>query len=155
MDCSLPGSCIHGIFQARVREWVAISFPLCCLSYQQSPIYISRNEKEIIRKERLKFLKKFPREYNRKTDEKEKKRSWLAQENRKNKLGWGREMYFLLLHNKLPQVQHHKTMYAYYPAVSFARSPVPTAGVLCSGFHKAPVKASSGLGSLHRLTVLF
>ena len=26
MDCSLPGSCIHGIFQARVLEWVAISF---------------------------------------------------------------------------------------------------------------------------------
>ena len=23
MDCSLPGSCIHGIFQARVLEWVA------------------------------------------------------------------------------------------------------------------------------------
>ena len=26
MDCSLPGSLIHGIFQARVLEWVAISF---------------------------------------------------------------------------------------------------------------------------------
>ena len=26
MDCSLPGSTIHGIFQARVLEWVAISF---------------------------------------------------------------------------------------------------------------------------------
>ena len=26
MDCSLPGSFIHGIFQARVLEWVAISF---------------------------------------------------------------------------------------------------------------------------------
>ena len=26
MDCSLPGSPIHGIFQARVLEWVAISF---------------------------------------------------------------------------------------------------------------------------------
>ena len=25
MDCSLPGSSIHGIFQARVLEWVAIS----------------------------------------------------------------------------------------------------------------------------------
>ena len=24
MDCSLPGSSIHGIFQARVLEWVAI-----------------------------------------------------------------------------------------------------------------------------------
>ena len=27
MDCSLPGSSIHVIFQARVLEWVAISFP--------------------------------------------------------------------------------------------------------------------------------
>ena len=26
MDCSLPGSSVHGIFQARVMEWVAISF---------------------------------------------------------------------------------------------------------------------------------
>ena len=26
MDCSLPGFSIHGIFQARVLEWVAIAF---------------------------------------------------------------------------------------------------------------------------------
>ena len=26
MDCSLPGSSVHGSFQARVLEWVAISF---------------------------------------------------------------------------------------------------------------------------------
>ena len=26
MDCSAPGSSIHGIFQARVLEWVAIAF---------------------------------------------------------------------------------------------------------------------------------
>ena len=26
MDCSLPGSSIHGIIQARVLEWVAIAF---------------------------------------------------------------------------------------------------------------------------------
>ena len=31
MDCSLPGSSIHGIFQARVLEWVAI----CSLSHFQ------------------------------------------------------------------------------------------------------------------------
>ena len=60
MDCSLPGSSIHGIFQARVLEWIAISFssgssqprgsniagslglPHCremlyCLSHQGSP----------------------------------------------------------------------------------------------------------------------
>ena len=26
MDCSLPGPSIHGIFQVRVLEWVAIAF---------------------------------------------------------------------------------------------------------------------------------
>ena len=26
MDCSLPDSSVHGIFQARILEWVAISF---------------------------------------------------------------------------------------------------------------------------------
>ena len=26
MDCSLPCSSVHGIFQARVLEWVAIAF---------------------------------------------------------------------------------------------------------------------------------
>ena len=25
-DCSLPGSSVHGIFQARVLEWVAVAF---------------------------------------------------------------------------------------------------------------------------------
>ena len=27
MDCSLPGSSVHGISQARILEWVAISYP--------------------------------------------------------------------------------------------------------------------------------
>ena len=26
MDCSLPGSSIHGISEARILEWIAISF---------------------------------------------------------------------------------------------------------------------------------
>ena len=26
IDCSLPGSSVYGIFQARILEWVAISF---------------------------------------------------------------------------------------------------------------------------------
>ena len=30
MDCSLPGSFAHGIFQAKVREWVAIAFSSEC-----------------------------------------------------------------------------------------------------------------------------
>ena len=36
MDCSLPGSSVHGIFQARVLEWVAISFSeRSCGTYTQ------------------------------------------------------------------------------------------------------------------------
>ena len=40
MDCSLPGSSIHGIFQARVLEWVAISFSLPCFRHTQISIAI-------------------------------------------------------------------------------------------------------------------
>ena len=32
MDCSLPGSSVHGIFQARVLEWGAIAFSDKCRS---------------------------------------------------------------------------------------------------------------------------
>ena len=35
MDCSPPGSSVHGIFQARVLEWGAIAL---ALSHQESPI---------------------------------------------------------------------------------------------------------------------
>ena len=31
MDCSLPGSSIHGIFQAKVLEWGAIAFSIMSL----------------------------------------------------------------------------------------------------------------------------
>ena len=30
IDCSLPGSSVHGIFQATVLEWGAIAFSLIC-----------------------------------------------------------------------------------------------------------------------------
>ena len=51
MDCSLPGSSIHGIFQARVLEWVAIAFSVillrsrvnssavCIILYQMEKIF--------------------------------------------------------------------------------------------------------------------
>ena len=32
MDCSLPGSSVHGIFQARVLEWGAIAFSVPLIS---------------------------------------------------------------------------------------------------------------------------
>ena len=37
MDCSLPGSSIHGIFQARVLEWGAIAF-------SHFPLSLCKNE---------------------------------------------------------------------------------------------------------------
>ena len=35
MNCSLPGSSVHGIFQARVLEWVAIAFSAISWSLQK------------------------------------------------------------------------------------------------------------------------
>ena len=45
MDCSLPGSSVHGIFQTRVLEWVATAFSTyqdyqLPISYQEIYIYI-------------------------------------------------------------------------------------------------------------------
>ena len=34
MDCSLLGSSVHGIFQARVLEWVAISFSIKLILFE-------------------------------------------------------------------------------------------------------------------------
>ena len=31
VDCSPPGSSVHGILQARILEWVAISFSNACI----------------------------------------------------------------------------------------------------------------------------
>ena len=37
MDCSPPESSVHGILQARILEWVAISFSNVLLPYAPSP----------------------------------------------------------------------------------------------------------------------
>ena len=46
MDCSLPGSSVHGIFQARVLEWGAIAFSRpwsrhLITSSSLSPVHVS------------------------------------------------------------------------------------------------------------------
>ena len=44
IDCSLPGSSVHGIFQARVLEWVAIAFSnmsytaTCCILFKRGKL---------------------------------------------------------------------------------------------------------------------
>ena len=37
MDCSLPGSSVHGIFQAKVLEWDAIAFSENAANVPQYP----------------------------------------------------------------------------------------------------------------------
>ena len=45
MDCSLPGSSIHGIFQARVLEWVAIAqSTITPASIPLGPLSLNMNE---------------------------------------------------------------------------------------------------------------
>ena len=39
MDCSLPGSSVHGIFQARVLEWGAIAFSAPALQVETNYFY--------------------------------------------------------------------------------------------------------------------
>ena len=53
MDCSLPGSSIHGIFHARVLQWIAIAFSAIkdSISYLTWPLniyYLSNNFIEAI-----------------------------------------------------------------------------------------------------------
>ena len=50
MDCSLPGSSVHGIFQARVLEWVAIAFSLNNLGEENRCNLDYNDHQEIIEK---------------------------------------------------------------------------------------------------------
>ena len=43
MDCSLPGSSVHGICQARVLEWAAIAFS----RYADDTILMAESEEEV------------------------------------------------------------------------------------------------------------
>ena len=42
MDCSPPGSSVHGIFQARVLEWGAIAFSECMKAMVAKALVLSR-----------------------------------------------------------------------------------------------------------------
>ena len=41
MNCSPPGSSVHGIFQARILKWVAISFPRESSQPRNQPLRVS------------------------------------------------------------------------------------------------------------------
>ena len=54
MDCSLPGSSIHGIFQARVLEWGATAFSTrlpgeisITSDLQMTPLLMAESEEEL------------------------------------------------------------------------------------------------------------
>ena len=40
MECSLPGSSVHGILQARTLEWVALPSPGLCTRHHSKCLYI-------------------------------------------------------------------------------------------------------------------
>ena len=42
MDCNLPGSSVHGIFQARVLEWGAIAFSVAQLVKKPPAMHLVR-----------------------------------------------------------------------------------------------------------------
>ena len=52
VDCSPPGSSIHGIFQARVLEWVAIAFSKNIILHYIFHLVLSYNA--LIRKIKIK-----------------------------------------------------------------------------------------------------
>ena len=47
MDCSPPGSSVHGICQARVLEWAAIAFSIMCFSISYCLKHFYALEKEM------------------------------------------------------------------------------------------------------------
>ena len=46
MDCCLPGSSVHGIFQARVLEWGAIALTLMAVSEEELKSLLMKVKKE-------------------------------------------------------------------------------------------------------------
>jgi len=65
MDCSLPGSSVHGIFQANVLEWIAIAFST--MEYYSAT---KRNEKIPFAARRLDLERIIPREVSPKEKDK-------------------------------------------------------------------------------------
>ena len=58
MDCSPPGSSVHGIFQARVLKWGAIAFSIIYARNEQMKNDIKHNITVCIRKHKISFKKK-------------------------------------------------------------------------------------------------
>ena len=48
MDCSLPGSSVHGIFQARVLEWGAIAFSMPTRNGKQKDLHVQEPHRALL-----------------------------------------------------------------------------------------------------------
>ena len=70
MDCSLPGSSVHGILQARILEWAAISFSkgssqprdqtrVSCIAGRFIIIWAKREAHTIIREMQIKITMRY------------------------------------------------------------------------------------------------
>ena len=62
MDCGLPGSSIHGVFQTRVLEWVAFSFSNTGLRSALNPITGFVKEEKRTQRETSKYQVKMEAE---------------------------------------------------------------------------------------------
>ena len=57
-DCSLPGSSVHGIFQARVLEWGAIAFPNWTQMKEEQIVNLMEDCVNILNTKKASFKKK-------------------------------------------------------------------------------------------------
>ena len=64
MDCSLPGSSIRGIFQARVLEWGAITFSEYSCYLEQSCVYDAQRILKKYSYLKILLLKKYLKKLN-------------------------------------------------------------------------------------------
>ena len=65
MDCSLSGSCVHGIFQARVLEWVSSAFSVKWLQalYITLQQFLKRTSLQFSVNPKIPLLHQYPKAY--------------------------------------------------------------------------------------------
>ena len=93
MDCSLPVSSVHGIFQARVLEWVVTAFS----GYADDSTLMVQSEEEL--KNLLMKMKEESKNAGLKFNEDHGIQSHHFMANRWGNNGNGEKFYFLGLHN--------------------------------------------------------
>ena len=92
MDCSLPGSSVHGIFQARVLEWVPLP----------SPIYVYNMKKMCTYAQSLSHVQKFAT-------------PWTVAQQTPLSMGFPRKEYWSGLPFLMPGMKKIQYSYFYHP----------------------------------------